>query len=212
MPRKNTENDSNIKKGSLSSHDSDIREPLFDYLEERYGKIRILEEKRTGRARADVVMVTPDAIYGIEIKSDNDNYTRLEGQVKNYDLYYDYNIVAVGSTHGLHIREHVPEWWGVITIEEMNGTLDFYMLREAQKNPNVKDGRKISISFTKPASRLQKRRLTDKSCISLTNIQFSIYKAAFRPTNLHLGLQLRDFVSLSVWTIWGLLYGRRPLP
>ena len=39
-------------------HDSDIREPLFDFLEESLGKIRILEEKQTGRARADVVMVT----------------------------------------------------------------------------------------------------------------------------------------------------------
>ena len=80
-------------------HDSDIREPLFDYLEERLGKIRILEEKRTGRARADVVMVTEHALCGIEIKSDNDSYTRLAGQVKNYDLYYDYNIVTTIHRH-----------------------------------------------------------------------------------------------------------------
>lgn len=38
-------------------HDKDIRDPLFDYLEETYGKIRILEEKMMGRSRADVVMV-----------------------------------------------------------------------------------------------------------------------------------------------------------
>ena len=29
--------------------DRDIREPLFDYLEETYGKIRIIEEKMMGR-------------------------------------------------------------------------------------------------------------------------------------------------------------------
>ena len=34
--------------------DRDIREPLFDYLEETYGKIRIIEEKMMGRSRADV--------------------------------------------------------------------------------------------------------------------------------------------------------------
>ena len=44
-------------------YDKDIREPLFDYLEEYYGKIRILEEKRTGRSRADIVMVL--YLYGI---------------------------------------------------------------------------------------------------------------------------------------------------
>ena len=28
--------------------DKDIREPLFEFLEERYGKVRILEEKPSG--------------------------------------------------------------------------------------------------------------------------------------------------------------------
>ena len=41
--------------------DKDIREPLFDFLEEAYGKVRILEEKTMGKSRADVVMVTPNA-------------------------------------------------------------------------------------------------------------------------------------------------------
>ena len=58
--------------------DKDIREPLFEFLEERYGKVRILEEKTVGNSRADVVMVIPDKIVGIEIKSDADTYTRLE--------------------------------------------------------------------------------------------------------------------------------------
>ena len=69
-------------------YDKDIREPLFDYLEERYGKIRIIEEKQMGRSRADIVMVLPDALAGIEIKSDADTYARLERQVKDYDRFY----------------------------------------------------------------------------------------------------------------------------
>ncbi|MCR4946223.1 MAG: sce7726 family protein, partial [Lachnospiraceae bacterium] len=95
-------------------HDKDIREPLFDFLEETYGKIRILEEKITGRARADVVMITPGALYGIEIKSDADTYVRLKKQVRYYNKYYDRNIIVVGSTHALHVGEHVPDWWGII--------------------------------------------------------------------------------------------------
>ena len=38
-------------------YDKDIREPLFEFLEEQYGRIRILEEKQMGRSRADLVMV-----------------------------------------------------------------------------------------------------------------------------------------------------------
>ena len=141
---------------TLASHDKNIREPLFDFLEETYGKIRIIEEKRTGRARADVVMVTPYALYGIEIKSDKDTYSRLAGQVKNYNLYYDYNIVVVGSTHAMHIGERIPEWWGIISVEDISGTLDFYTIREPKLNPKVKEDKKITILWRRELANIQK--------------------------------------------------------
>lgn len=121
-------------------YDKDIREPLFEYLEEKHGKVRIIEEKVIGKSRADVVMVLDDCIVGIEIKSDADTYARLERQVKDYNTHFDYNIVAVGAKHGAHIKEHVPEWWGIITIDEIDGKPDFYMCREMLENPkaNVK--------------------------------------------------------------------------
>ena len=71
------------KKEYNMLHDKDIREPLFEYLEETHGKIRIIEEKNMGESRADVVMICPESITGIEIKSDADTYTRLEGQIKD---------------------------------------------------------------------------------------------------------------------------------
>ena len=139
----------------MTLHDRDIREPLFDFLEGNYGKVRILEEKRTGSARADVVMITPSLLYGIEIKSDADTYARLAKQVKNYDWYYDRNIVVVGTSHAVHIGEHVPEWWGIITVElDENGCVDFYVLRKESVNPKAKDKRKISILWRPELSRL----------------------------------------------------------
>ena len=41
-------------------YDCDIREPLFDYLEERFGKARMFEEKIIGKSRADVLIVEPN--------------------------------------------------------------------------------------------------------------------------------------------------------
>ena len=126
-------------------HDKDIREPLFDFLEETFGKIRILEEKCTGKSRADVVMITPQVLYGIEIKSDADSYTRLRKQVESYDCYYDRNIIVVGTSHAYHVKEHVPDWWGIITVEQNeNNEVDFYILKKAKINPHVKDSRKIT--------------------------------------------------------------------
>ena len=72
--------------------DADIREPLFFYLEQYYGKVRFLEEKVTGKARADVVMVLPDKICGIEIKSDADTYVRLPDQVKQGSLTLSHDL------------------------------------------------------------------------------------------------------------------------
>lgn len=135
--------------------DKDIRESLFDFLDETYGKNRILEEKTMGRSRADVVMVTPDAIYGIEIKSDVDTYVRLAGQVRDYDKYFDYNYVVVGTSHALHIREHVPKYWGVITVELVNNAMDYYVLRKPEANPKVTWKKKLELLWRPELARLQ---------------------------------------------------------
>lgn len=136
-------------------YDKDIREPLFEFLEEAYGKIRLLEEQVMGRSRADAVMVVPDALYGIEIKSDADTYARLGRQVEDYDLYYDYNIIVAGTSHAVHIKEHVPEWWGIITVEQEGADVDFYFLRRPQKNPKMDWGHKIEILWRPELAHIQ---------------------------------------------------------
>lgn len=126
-------------------YDKDIREPLFMYFEEKYGKTRVFEEKRMGNSRADILIITEKDFIGIEIKSDADTYARLSGQVKDYDRYCDYNYVVVGGTHGTHIGEHVPEYWGIITVEETEKGVDFYELRAPSKNPEGRIDNKLAI-------------------------------------------------------------------
>lgn len=136
-------------------YDKDIREPLYDYLEETYGKIRIIEEKQMGKSRADAVMVTKDSLYGIEIKSDADTYARLERQVKDYNQFYDYNYAVVGTSHAMHIKEHVPEYWGIITVELVEGKPDFYTMRQPSPNPKVNWKRKISLLWRPELAHIQ---------------------------------------------------------
>ena len=135
--------------------DKDIREPLFDFLEDTFGKVRILEEKTIGRSRADVVMVTDSALYGVEIKSDADTYARLKSQVKDYDKHYDFNIIVIGTSHAQHIYEHVPDYWGIITVEDIGGTPDFYMLRKPQTNPKMKWEKKLEILWRTELAKIQ---------------------------------------------------------
>ncbi len=135
--------------------DKDIREPLFEYLEEQYDKVRILEEKTMGRSRADVVMVLEEEVVGVEIKSDADTYARLSRQVKDYDRFFDRNLVVVGTSHAHHVAEHIPDYWGIITVEEQGENCDFYMLREALENPKKKMLHKIRLLWRPELAHIQ---------------------------------------------------------
>ena len=139
--------------------DQDIREPLFEFLEEKFDKIRIIEEKQIAKSRADVMVVLPDSLVGIEIKSDADTYARLERQVKDYNRFFDFNYLVVGSTHARHAAEHVPDFWGIISAEELEAGIDFLVLREPSENKRAqktyKMKRKLSLLWRPELAHLQ---------------------------------------------------------
>lgn len=55
----------------------------------------------------------------------------------------------------MHIREHVPEWWGVITVEIENDRVDFYILRNAKKNQQVNWKKKMSFLWRRELAHIQ---------------------------------------------------------
>ena len=154
----------------LITHDKDIREPLFDFLEEQYGKIRIIEEKVMGRSRADVVMVIENALVGLEIKSDADTYARLARQVKDYSRFFEYNYVVAGTSHAAHIEEHVPSHFGIITVEFVDGEADFYILRRPGKSPDFDMALKLQILW-----RPELNRLLEINCLSAYRTKSKAY-------------------------------------
>ena len=120
--------------------DKDIREKLYDYLDERYGKVRTIEEKVILKSRADMLAIIDGEIIGIEIKSDSDTYTRLKTQIKDYERFCDKCYVAVGESH-IHVSEHVPEYWGIIVVSNDNVIVD----RDASVSPKVKINNQLDI-------------------------------------------------------------------
>ena len=139
--------------------DQDIREPLFDFFEEKFGKVRIIEEKQIAKSRADVMLVLEEKLIGVEIKSDADTYARLARQVKDYNKFFDYNYVVVGSSHSKHIEEHVPEYWGIIEAISKEESVEFNVLREPEINKRAqrtyKMKRKLSILWRSELSHIQ---------------------------------------------------------
>ena len=140
--------------------DQDIREPLFDFFDEKFGKVRIIEEKQIAKSRADVMLVLEEKLIGVEIKSDADTYARLARQVKDYNKFFDYNYVVVGSSHSKHIEEHVPEYWGIIEAISKEESVEFNVLREPEINKRAqrtyKMKRKLSILWRPELSHIQK--------------------------------------------------------
>ena len=118
--------------------DEDIRILLFDYLDLRYPKVRTFEERVMGKSRSDVVALLPDALVGIEIKSDADTYARLATQVKDYDKFFDMNYIVVGGSHLRHASEHIPEYWGILHVDQTEEEPIIREVRAAAKNPKAK--------------------------------------------------------------------------
>ena len=139
--------------------DQDIREPLFDFFDEKFGKVRIIEEKQIAKSSADVMLVLEEKLIGVEIKSDADTYARLARQVKDYNKFFDYNYVVVGSSHSKHIEEHVPEYWGIIEAISKEESVEFNVLREPEINKRAqrtyKMKRKLSILWRPELSHIQ---------------------------------------------------------
>ena len=73
--------------------DNEIRNILIAYLKANNSENRIYEEKSIGSAICDVMAVT-DKLIGFEIKSDSDNYQRLERQIEFYDKFFDKNYIV----------------------------------------------------------------------------------------------------------------------
>ncbi len=120
--------------------DRDIREPLFDFLEEFYGKIRIFEEKVTGISRTDALGVIDGQLIGFEIKSDRDTYTRLKRQTADYDLLCDVNYLVVGKSHRRQADQHIPAHWGIICVYEEENASAY--LREKIRQEEVESREK----------------------------------------------------------------------
>lgn len=137
--------------------DIDMREPLFDFLEQFYGKIRIFEEKVTGKSRADVIGVIDGGFIGFEIKSDQDSYVRLKTQTKDYDRLCDVNYLVVGAAHRRHGGEHVPGHWGVLCIYEDENGIHVEVDQVPALNPGARLSCQLSFLWRPELAMLQEK-------------------------------------------------------
>lgn len=82
------------------SNEKDIRESVKKYLLTQYKDLIIKEEFGVFLdSRNDVMGVNFENIISVEIKSDKDNFTRLEKQLKTYQTFSNIVYVALDISH-----------------------------------------------------------------------------------------------------------------
>lgn len=101
----------------------EIKNILIAYLKAANREIRIYQEKSIGDAVCDLMTVT-DCLTGYEIKSDLDNYQRLDHQITAYDRFFEKCYIVVGGRHLKSVGQKVPGRWGIITIQSDQVTVN----------------------------------------------------------------------------------------
>ena len=120
--------------------DKEMRSILIEYLAINNREFRIFQEKSIGSSICDLMLVT-DRLCGFEIKSDSDNFERIERQVAAYEQFFDENTLVVGGKYLHTAQEKVPESWGILCIER-HGVLK---VRAAAKNKKVSVQKQLSV-------------------------------------------------------------------
>lgn len=101
----------------------EIKNILIAYLKATNREIRIYQEKSIGDAVCDLMTVT-NCLTGYEIKSDLDNYQRLNHQITAYDRFFEKCYIVVGGRHLKSADQKVPGHWGIITIQSDHVTVN----------------------------------------------------------------------------------------
>ena len=79
-------------------------------------------------------MITDDYLTGFEIKSDGDSFARLAGQINDYNKYCDYCYIVVGKRHENKAAEHIPHFWGIMVVYELDCGKVLRIVRKASRN------------------------------------------------------------------------------
>lgn len=122
-------------------NDLDIRNslktgPLRKYLIDSNSLVLDEFNISLGLVRADIAVVN-GVLHGIEIKSERDNLTRLDNQLKEYNKFFEYITIVTCEKFKDKILENFPSNYGILIANKQNDKIVFKKLRKAKKNYSV---------------------------------------------------------------------------
>lgn len=103
----------------------------------------------TNRKLTDLLICRNNTLTAIEIKADNDDLRRIDGQIHELKKTFDYVIVCTTKTHLEKVKKRLPEDIGIYDATEDN-------IKIIRKPKKQKDLDKMEILFSMNSSYLKK--------------------------------------------------------
>jgi len=126
----------------MKIYDSDIRNLLYS----EFLKVKSYNDNETivvnemdicsGVSRADIAVIN-GKFHGYEIKSKQDSLERLSNQVESYNKVFNTMTIVAFETHIEKIKNIVPYWWGIKSVNEKNKKITLKTIRRCKQNRNI---------------------------------------------------------------------------
>lgn len=89
-----------------------------------------------GSSIIDIAVIN-GTMVGYEIKSDHDTLNRLAGQILEYNKVFDFLNIVTSKKYAPIIKQHVPKWWGIIEVEEIENVVKIHQRRKPKLNKEI---------------------------------------------------------------------------
>lgn len=118
-----------------------------------------------GNRRADIVLLDQtNLLYAYEIKSINDNTSRILTQTTSYKSFFDFCYIVCEEENLKYVRKATPKDIGLIVVSQNN-------IKEIRKSKQFKQQSKMTLASVLPTNQLRKLSTkTGKSQIELANL------------------------------------------
>lgn len=103
-----------------------------------HGDVLFVEELEIdkGQARIDIAFIGAHLV-GVEIKSPQDDLSRLPSQSEAFSRYFEYVMLVADRQFIPEAEEIVPSWWGLTSIQTMDQRVRFRQVRRPKLNPSM---------------------------------------------------------------------------
>lgn len=133
-----------------------VKYALVDALKQKHDTV--LFEMPVLDSRIDVCRINGNS-YAYEIKTEYDNFTRLNKQLHDYAMVYEYVYVVVPYQAYDEVVDMIPDYCGIRLMkhDRENGSTSFYAKKAAKKSPEISPEAQLSCLSKKSLENIFKR-------------------------------------------------------